>query len=229
MLYGSSYILILIGALISGIAALNVKSTFKKFSKVGNMAGYTGKTAAEKILHDAGIYDVPVQRTRGNLTDYYSPSERVLKLSESVYDSQSVAAIGVAAHECGHAIQDQQEYMPLRLRSVSVPVANIGSKLSWPLLILGVVLSSMQLAQAGVYLFVLVVLFQLITLPVEFNASQRALAVLENKGMLSGTELGGAKKVLKAAALTYVAALFTSILQLLRMVLIAQGGNRRRR
>lgn len=229
MYWDSTYILVLIGAIISMIASGNVSSTFGKFSGVTNRRGLRAQDAAELILRGAGIHDVRIERIRGNLTDHYSPSERVLRLSDSVYGSASVAAIGVAAHECGHAIQHSVGYAPLKLRSASVPIANIGSKLSWPLILLGLVLGNIGLARAGVFLFTFVVLFQLITLPVEFNASSRALAVLEESNMLSGSELQGAEKVLKAAALTYVAALFSSMLQLLRLVMLTQGNNRRRR
>jgi hypothetical protein len=227
--YDSTYILVLIGALISFIASINVNRTYKRYSKIGNSRGITSQQAAEAILHSAGIYDVRIERIKGNLTDHYSPNEKVLRLSDSVYGSTSVAAIGVAAHECGHAIQHQVGYAPLKLRSASVPIANIGSMLSWPLILIGLLLGSFGLAQIGVFLFVFVVAFQLITLPVEFDASSRALKVLNQQNMLFGDEMSGARKVLKAAALTYVAALFASILQLLRLVLLTQGGGRRRR
>jgi Zn-dependent membrane protease YugP len=227
--YDSTYILVLIGALISFIASINVNSTYKRYSKVGNSRGITSQQAAEAILHSAGIYDVRIERIKGNLTDHYSPKEKVLRLSDSVYGSTSVAAIGVAAHECGHAIQHQVGYAPLKLRSASVPVANIGSMLSWPLILIGLILGSYGLAQLGVLLFTFVVAFQLITLPVEFDASSRALKVLNQQNMLFGNEMSGARKVLTAAALTYVAALFSSLLQLLRLVLLTQGGGRRRR
>ena len=181
-----------------------------------------------EALRGAGIPDVRIERIGGSLTDHYSPGERVLRLSDSVYGSTSVAAIGVAAHECGHAIQHKVGYFPLKLRSLSVPIANIGSKLYWPVILLGLILSYMQLVQIGVLLFVFVVLFQLITLPVEFNASGRALRILEERGILAGDELKGAEKVLRAAAMTYVASLFSSILQLLRLVLLTRRDNRRR-
>lgn len=223
-----TYILVLIGALISGIASMNVSSTFRKFSKYTNERGLTAQDCASLIMASAGIHDVRVESIRGNLTDHYSPTERVLRLSDSVYGSTSVAAIGVAAHECGHAIQHKEGYFPLKLRSLSVPIANIGSWLSWPVIIIGLILDKVGLAQIGVFLFTFVVLFQLITLPVEFDASRRALKILEEKNILAGEEMKGASKVLKAAALTYVAALFSTILQLLRLVLIVGGGNRRR-
>lgn len=229
--FDPTYILVIIGAVICMIASINVKTTYSKYGKIGNYAGLTAWQAAERILQGAGIYDVRIERIRGNLTDHYSPKEKVLRLSDTVWNSTSVAAIGVAAHECGHAIQHQEGYGPLALRSVAVPVANIGSWLSWPVIVLGIALGYMDLARVGVFLFAFVVLFQLLTLPVEFNASGRALRILETNNMLSMPELGGAKKVLKAAALTYVAALFSSVLQLIRLLILTQGGsdNRRRR
>lgn len=226
--YDVTYVLVLIGAFISLIASANVNSTFSRYSRVGNAARMTAEQAAERILHNAGIYDVRIERIGGKLTDHYSPTEKVLRLSESVYGSASVAAIGVAAHECGHAIQHQVGYGPLKLRSASVPIANIGSKLSWPIIILGLLLGFPQIAEIGIVLFIFVVLFQLVTLPVEFDASHRALKILERDRMLQNTELSGAKKVLTAAALTYVASLFSAILQLIRLVLIVGGNNRRR-
>ena len=226
--YDATYILVIIGAVISMIASANVNRTFKKYSKVGNNRCLTAEMVAQMILDSAGITDVRIERIRGSLTDHYDPVNKVLRLSDSVYGSTSVAAIGVAAHECGHAVQHFVGYGPLKLRSVSVPVANIGSKLSWPLIFLGLILGSVNLAEVGVLLFLFVVIFQLITLPVEFNASNRAINILEYHNVLYGNELSCARKVLSAAALTYVAALFSSILQLLRLILIVQGGNRRR-
>ena len=226
--YDATYILVIIGAVISMIASANVNRTFKKYSKVGNNRGLTAEMVAQMILDSAGITDVRIERIRGSLTDHYDPANKVLRLSDSVYGSTSVAAIGVAAHECGHAVQHFVGYGPLKLRSVSVPVANIGSKLSWPLIFLGLILGSVNLAEVGGLLFLFVVIFQLITLPVEFNASNRAINILEYHNVLYGNELSCARKVLSAAALTYVAALFSSILQLLRLILIVQGGNRRR-
>jgi len=229
MFWDNTYILVLIGAIISAIASANVSGTFKRFSGVSNSRRMTAQEAADRILRGAGIYDVRIERIRGNLTDHYSPNEKVLRLSDSVYGSTSVAAIGVAAHECGHAIQHAHGYGALKLRSAAVPVANIGSRLSWPVILLGLLLGSVDLARAGVFLFTFVVFFQLITLPVEFNASGRAMRILEETGMLSGAELSGAAKVLRAAALTYVAALFSSVLQLLRLFLLVQRSDRRRR
>ena len=221
-----TYILVIIGAVISMIASWNVNARFKKYSTVRNSRGIASQQAAETILHGAGIYDVRIERISGNLTDHYSPSEKVLRLSDSVYNQTSVAAIGVAAHECGHAIQHQVGYGPLKLRSLSVPIANIGSKLSWPILIAGLAMGSFGLAQVGVWMFVAVVFFQLITLPVEFDASHRAIKILDQSNMLAGEELSGSKKVLMAAALTYVAALFSTILQLLRLIMIVNSSRR---
>lgn len=228
MFWDSTYILVIIGALICAIASINVNATYRKYGRVMSGRGLTARDCAEAILRSAGIDDVRIEHVRGNLTDHYSPSERVLRLSDSVYNSTSVAAIGVAAHECGHAIQHQEDYAPLKLRTLSVPAANFGSFLSWPVIVIGLILGRPNIAQIGVVLFSLVVLFQLITLPVEFNASARALRVLEGQNLLVGNEMDGARKVLKAAALTYVAALFSSILQLLRLILITQGSGRRR-
>ena len=228
MFWDSTYILVIIGALICAIASINVNATYKKYSRVMSARGLTARDCAEAILRSAGIDDVRIEHVGGRLTDHYSPAERVLRLSDSVYNSTSVAAIGVAAHECGHAIQHQEDYAPLKLRTLSVPAANFGSFLSWPVIVIGLILGRPNIAQIGVVLFSLVVLFQLITLPVEFNASARALRVLEGQSLLVGNEMDGARKVLKAAALTYVAALFSSILQLLRLILITQGSGRRR-
>ena len=228
MFWDSTYILVIIGALICAIASINVNATYRKYSRVMSARGLTARDCAEAILRSAGIDDVRIEHVRGKLTDHYSPSERVLRLSDSVYNSTSVAAIGVAAHECGHVIQHQEDYAPLKLRTLSVPAANFGSFLSWPVIVIGLILGRPNIAQIGVVLFSLVILFQLITLPVEFNASARALRVLEGQSLLVGNEMDGARKVLKTAALTYVAALFSSILQLLRLVLITQGSGRRR-
>lgn len=228
MFWDTTYILVLIGAALCALASMNVSQTYKKYSTVFSSRRLTAENAAAMILRNAGITDVRIERISGSLTDHYSPSEKVLRLSDSVYGSSSVAAIGVAAHECGHAIQHQVGYFPLKLRSVSVPVANIGSKIYWPVILLGLILGRTELAQFGVLLFSFVVLFQLITLPVEFNASSRALYILSESQLLAGDELTGAKKVLTAAALTYVASLFSSILQMLRLVLLTRRDDRRR-
>jgi len=216
-----------IGIILTMLASFYLKSTYRKYSQVSNSRGMTGADCAMAILRNAGINDVSVQFIPGSLTDHYSPTEKVLRLSESVYGSTSVAALGVAAHECGHAIQHKEGYAPLKLRSISVPVANIGSMLSWPLILIGLAMGYMGLAQIGVILFTFVVLFQLITLPVEFDASRRAMIALEEQNILAGSELSAAGKVLKAAALTYVAALLSSILQLLRLIMLTRGGRRR--
>lgn len=228
MFWDTTYVLVIIGALICAGASLNVNRTYRRYSTLANCRGITAEAAAAQILRSAGITDVRIERIRGSLTDHYSPRERVLRLSDSVYGSTSVAAIGVAAHECGHAIQHQVGYFPLKLRSLSVPVANIGSMIYWPVILLGLILGYMELAQIGVLLFGLVVAFQLITLPVEINASGRALRVLSDSGILAGDEMQGAEKVLRAAAMTYVAALFSSVLQLLRLMLLTRRDDRRR-
>ena len=226
--YDPTYILVLIGAVLSLWASATVKSTYNKYSRVYSYSGLTGAQAAAQILRQAGIYDVRIEHVSGNLTDHYDPKARVLRLSDSVYGSNSVAAIGVAAHECGHAIQDQEDYVPLRFRSAFVPVANLGTQVAFPILLLGVFLGSSHfLIQVGLLCFFFGVLFQLITLPVEFNASGRAVRILRETGMMSDDELSKTKKVLSAAAMTYVAAAAASILSMLRL-LILFGGNRRR-
>ena len=224
-----TYFLVVIGAIICLLASAKVNTTFKRFNKVRSASGMTGAQAAERMLQMSGIYDVKVQHISGNLTDNYNPGNKTLNLSESVYGSSSVAAIGVAAHECGHAIQQQKEYVPLKLRSAIVPVANIGSTLAWPLIIIGLHFNSTtgsMLITIGIWAFSLAVLFQLVTLPVEFNASARAVNFLDSTGMLSHEELKGTKKVLKAAAFTYVASAAAAILQLLRLVLLFGGRDR---
>ncbi|MBE6957129.1 MAG: zinc metallopeptidase [Ruminococcaceae bacterium] len=217
-----TYLLVVIGAVLSLIASWKVKHTFNKFSRVPSARGLTAERVAAIILHQAGITDVRIEHVKGHLSDHYDPKNKVLRLSDSVYGQISVAALGVAAHECGHAIQHHTAYAPLKLRSMSVPLANIGSALSWPLLIFGIILEISGLALAGVFLFSFVVLFQLITLPVEFNASNRAMAILKDTGTLQGNELAGARKVLSAAAMTYVAAVASSILQLIRLLLLSR-------
>ena len=226
--FDPTYILILIGASLSMWASARVKSTFARYDRVRNFRGITGAQAAETILHQAGIYNVSVQRISGSLTDHYDPAAKVLRLSDSVFGATSVAAIGVAAHECGHAIQDQQDYAPLRIRASLVPICNFGSTISWPLILIGVLMGWNQfLIRAGILLFFAVVLFQLVTLPVEFNASSRALKILSSTGLLQGDENEGARKVLSAAALTYVAGAAASILQLLRLIILFGGRGRR--
>lgn len=218
--WDSTYYLVLLGIALCAVASWNVSSTYRRFSQVMNSRGMVAQDVAAQILQRSGIYDVRIERVRGNLTDHYSPHEKVLRLSDSVYGSSSVAAIGVAAHECGHAIQHHVGYAPLKLRSASVPIANFGSKLYWPIILIGLLMGYMQIAQIGILLFAFVVFFQLVTLPVEFNASRRALAVLSGNNILWEEEMRGARKVLTAAAMTYVASLFSSILQMLRLILL---------
>lgn len=219
--YDRTYILLIIGALISLIASAKLKSTFAKYKNVPSACGLTGAQAALHILRAAGITDVQVQSVSGSLTDHYDPRNKTVNLSRDVYNKTSLAALGVAAHECGHAIQHAVQYKPLEIRGAIVPLVNLGSTLSWPIFFLGLVMSIEPLITAGILLFSLAVLFQLVTLPVEINASARALEMLENTGILGHEENRGARKVLTAAALTYVAALLSSILQLLRLILLS--------
>ncbi len=216
-----TYILVIIGAIFSLIASAKVNSTFNRYQKIRSASGMTGAQAAERILNQNGIYDVSVEHVKGTLSDHYDPRSRVLRLSDSTYASTSVAAIGVAAHECGHAIQHKEGYTPLKIRSAIVPAANIGSRLGIPMIFIGVLLGYYYpLIQIGIWVFSLAVLFQIVTLPVEFNASSRAVTMLEHYGILGEEELRHTKKVLSAAAMTYVAAAASSILQLLRLVLL---------
>ena len=224
--YDSTYLLAIIGLVLTMIASARVNSTFAKYNQVRCMSGLTGAEAAQRVLHAAGLYDVRIEHVSGKLTDHYDPRSKVLCLSDSTYGSASIAAVCVAAHECGHAIQDQKQYGPLVLRSTLVPVANFGSQLSWPIFLAGLLFSMEALLMAGIILFSMAVLFQLVTLPVEFNASSRALNVLENSGMLGSQEMPAARKVLNAAAMTYVAALASSLLQLLRLILLSRRNNR---
>ena len=228
--FDTTYLLVLIGAIICMVASARVKSTYRKYSQYNSMSGMTGAQAASRILNSAGIYDVEICHVSGNLTDNYNPSKKTLNLSDAVYNSTSVAAIGVAAHECGHAIQHQQGYAPLNIRSAIVPVANIGSTVAWPLILIGLLFtgnSSDLFINLGIICFSFAVIFQLVTLPVEFNASSRAFAILGREGILADSELPYTKKVLSAAALTYVASAAAAILQLLRLVLLF-GGRRSR-
>ena len=227
--YDWTYILVLIGVLICLAASARVKQVFAKYSRVQSRLRLTGKEAAEEILRRNGIYDVRVIHIPGNLTDHYNPGNKTLGLSDTVYQSSSVAAVGVAAHECGHAVQHARGYAPLAIRGALVPVANFGSALAWPLILIGLLITgetSVFLINLGILLFSAAVLFQLVTLPVEFNASRRAVDVLGASGMLYPDELSSVKKVLGAAALTYVAGAASAILQLLRL-LILTGGRRR--
>lgn len=222
-----TFLLVIAGLVISGLASAYVNSTFRKYDEFRSSKGVTGTQAAEYILRSQGITDVGVQQIAGNLTDNYNSGNKLLSLSEATAQSTSVAAIGVAAHECGHAVQDAKNYFPLKLRAAIVPVANIGSTLSFPLIMLGVIMSWNQtLINVGILAFSLALVFQLVTLPVEFDASRRALSILLDGNMLAEDELAAARKVLMAAALTYVAAALATFLQLLRLVLLF--GNRSR-
>ena len=228
--FDPSYVLILIGLLLSMAASAKVHSTYARYARVGARCGMTGAEAAKRLLNSQGIYDVTVRRVPGKLTDHYDPRNKTVNLSESVYGSTSIAAIGVAAHECGHAMQDAGGYVPLRVRGALVPVANFGAQISWPLILIGLLFSSgssSMLITLGILMFSLSVLFQLVTLPVEFNASSRAVNLLDRTGILAGQEVGQTRQVLSAAALTYVAAAAASILQLFRLLYLF-GGNRRR-
>lgn len=220
-------ILVLIGAVLSMWASSRVNSTFNRYSHVRSATGLTGAEAARRLLQSQGIYDVTVQGVRGNLTDHYDPRTKTVKLSESVFNQTSIAALGVAAHECGHAIQHNVGYTPLKLRSAFVPVANFGSQLSLPLILLGYFIGLTPFISVGIWMFVLAVVFQLITLPVEFNASGRALTLLNDTGIMGTAEVDQARKVLSAAALTYVASAAGMILQLLRLIILF-GGRRDR-
>lgn len=230
-LYGffdPTYILVIVGLLISMAASAYVKSTFNKYDQVHSRNNVTGTQAAQYILKTEAINNVGVQQISGDLTDNYNSGTKLLSLSEATAQSTSVAAIGVAAHECGHAVQDHTNYIPLRLRAAIVPVANLGSTLSFPIILIGVLFSWNQtLINIGILAFSLALLFQLVTLPVEFNASRRALAILSEGNLLTEEEVPMARKVLFAAALTYVAAALSTFLQLLRLIILFGGNNRR--
>lgn len=213
--YGQYFLYVLPGIILALIASARVKSTFKKYSAVSNARMLTGRMAAEAVLREAGVFDVAVERVSGNLTDHYDPKANVIRLSESVYDSTSVAAVGVAAHEAGHAVQYATGYAPIKIRTKIVPVVNLGSQLSIPLIFLGSLLAFYPLIYVGIALFALVVIFTLITLPVEFNASRRALKSIEQNFLLSDEERKGTRKVLTAAAMTYVASFIQNLLILL--------------
>lgn len=223
--YDPTLIFVIIGALLSLVASARVNSTYNKYSKVRSMSGMTGAEAAKRLLNSQGIYDVQVRPVSGQLTDHYDPRSKTVNLSDSVYGSTSVAAIGVAAHECGHAMQDNRGYIPLKLRGAIVPVANIGSQAAFPIILLGFFIGGVgsPLVNIGLILFSVAVLFQLVTLPVEFNASSRAIHLLGEVGILGSEELGHTRKVLGAAALTYVAALAATVLQLARLVFLFGG------
>ena len=221
-----TYILVVIGAVICMIASARVKGTFNKYSQLRSMSGMNGAQVAQRVLQAAGIYDVQVRHVSGSLTDHYDPRTKTVNLSDPVYNATSVAALGVAAHECGHAIQHAKSYAPLSIRSALVPIANFGSMLAWPVILIGLFFntrSSGLIIDIGILLFSAAVLFQLVTLPVEFDASRRALVMLRTQGILADDELRYTRRVLKSAALTYVASAAAAILQLLRIILITNG------
>ena len=232
MYFDMTYLYLVLPAVILSLwASAKVKSTFNKYSKQYSAAHITGAQAAQRVLDANGLTNVRIERISGSLTDNYDPKENVIHLSQSVYDSFSTAAIGVAAHEAGHALQYAQEYAPIKIRAAIIPATNIGSKLALPLIIIGIILSQMStafiaLAYVGIICFAVCALFQLVTLPVEFNASHRALAAIEEQGMLSDIELEGSRKVLTAAAMTYVAALAVTLAQLLRFLMLVNGNKR---
>lgn len=230
--YDWTYVLVIIGAICSALAAANVRGTYAKWSRVPNQRGITGADAAAAILRASNTRGVRIHAIQGRLTDHYNPREQSLGLSEGVYSESSIAAVGIAAHEAGHAIQHGTGYAMLRARNAIVPVVNIGSRLSLPILLIGFMFQSRfgdSLLMVGVVLFALSFLFTLITLPVEFNASRRALEAIETGGLLTGKELAGTRQVLRAAALTYVAAAAASLLSLLRIILLVSGRSRGRR
>ena len=228
------YIVLVLPAVIFSVwANVHVNSTFERYAKKLSLRGMTGAEAAKRVLESNGVHGVDVQRTGGHLTDHYDPRKKTIFLSDSVYASTSCAAIGVAAHEAGHAVQYAKHYAPVHIRAAIIPITNIGSRLAFPLILLGLVLMSFAesyiiVAYIGVACFGLSTLFQLVTLPTEFNASRRAIVAIDNCGLLDGEEIKGAKRVLTAAAMTYVAALAVSLAQLLRLLLIVSGRSRRR-
>lgn len=224
--YDPTYVLVIFAFILTLFASFGVKSTFARYDKIKSSRGITGAQAARSILDANGLHNVRIERISGNLSDHFSPKENVIRLSDSTYDSTSVAAIGVAAHECGHAVQYQQGYVPIKVRNGIVPVVNISNWLSMPLFMIGLIMGATNLAYAGAILFGVVLAFQVITLPVEFNASRRAIKTLDSMYLLEDKELSGAKKTLFAAAMTYVASVAATALQLLRLLLIIN--NRRR-
>ncbi|GAA0061785.1 zinc metallopeptidase [Clostridium sp. CTA-1] len=223
--YDSTFLILIPAMLIAAWAQLKVSSSFDRYSRVSTAKGYTGAQVARMLLDSKGLYNVPVELIPGKLSDHYDPSKRVMRLSKDVYYGNSVASIGVAAHETGHAIQHLESYSPLVIRNTIVPIVNISSQASWILFFIGILMGASSLTRIGIILFSAVVLFQLITLPVEFDASKRALVLLENKGILYKEEVNGAKKVLSAAAMTYVAAALTAISQLLRLIVLSNRRN----
>ena len=228
MFYDSTMLLLIPALLLALLAQGWMKSAYNKYSKIRTQAGIPASQAAQKILYDNGNVDVSVTRTQGTLTDHYDPRSQVLSLSEGVYNSASIAAIGIAAHEAGHAMQKKEGYAALSLRSLVVPVVNFGSMLSMPIFILGLVMSWRPLLTVGIALFSLTVIFALVTLPVEFNASRRAIQMLNGSGLITQEEEKGVRKVLNAAAMTYVASAIGALLQLFRLILLSRGVSSRR-
>ena len=226
--FDPTYVLVIIAFLLTLFASMGVKSTFSKYNDVRSSRGITAASAARQILDANGLQNIRIEHVSGDLTDHYSPNENVIRLSDSTYNSTSVAAIGVAAHECGHAIQHARGYAPLSFRTALVPIANLGSKLSWVFIIAGLIFSfNGLLINIGIVMFSAAVLFQLVTLPVEFDASARALKLLSSTGIMNNSEVSQTKKVLSAAAMTYVAAAATAILQLVRLIILFGGRNDR--
>ena len=233
MIFDMTFLVLVLPAVFFAVwANIKVNSTFKRYSALRPVGGMTGAEAARRVLDANGLYNVRIEHTHGNLSDHFDPRTNVIRLSDSVYGVSSAAAIGVAAHEAGHAVQYAKGYVLLKLRNAIIPVTNIGSRLAMPLILLGIIFSGMgqqfvYVAYAGIACFALSTLFQLLTLPTEFNASRRALVSIESSGLLYGEELEGARKVLTAAAMTYVAALAVSLMQLLRLLMLVGGGRRR--
>ena len=221
--------LVIIGLIITLIASANIKGTFNKYDKVGSRRGITGAQCARRILDANGLRDIRVELVSGRLTDHFSPKENVIRLSEATYNSTSIAALGVAAHECGHAVQHQVGYVPIKLRNGMVPLVNICNYTSIPIILIGIILGATRFALFGVVLYCAVFAFQLVTLPTETNASARALRTLEEMAILDEDELKGTRKVLRAAAMTYFAAAASTALQVLRLLMIVMGSSQRRR
>ncbi|TZE83412.1 zinc metallopeptidase [Calorimonas adulescens] len=222
MIFDSTFIILIPAMILAIYAQGKVQSTFNKYLKYRNAHGYTGADVARRLLDMNGLYDVPIEVIGGTLTDHYDPSTKVMRLSRDVYSGTSVAAIGVAAHETGHAIQHKEGYIPLTVRNLIVPVANFGSNLAWPLFLIGLIMGIPSLLDFGIILFSAVVIFQIITLPVEFNASNRAIRLLSSENILTDAEIKPAREVLNAAALTYLAATLTAILQLIRLIVLRE-------
>lgn len=221
MFFDETYLILIPAMIFALFAQINVKSTFNKYSRKNNARGLTGAEIARQILDANGLYNVRIEHISGSLTDHFSPNENVVRLSDDVYGKSTIASAGVAAHEVGHAIQHSVGYAPIKIRNAIIPVTQIGSSISMPIFIIGIALSFKPLVTAGILLFSAVVFFQLITLPVEFNASRRALKTLESKNILEGDELKGSAKVLRAAAMTYLAGLFSSLASLIRLIAIS--------